>query len=225
MVMQSSPPRTLLIHALHFHMHCNATNVQTRKLLSCHCADLSDISLLCIAFNADLSNADTAGAEAGTAADSSSNSQAAQGSGSGSDMYIGQTENGTSSNNVSQGSSDAASRRVQEVLPAVLSLLEECLNALADDAAAAESAEHSGSSSSAVLDDRCGLICMSHLAMVQSFELVGSCLVTSCMDTDISMTALVFCCVSNLGDRGAPKSILRALDYKHMYASGTQCLC
>ena len=91
-------------------------------------------------------------------------------------MYNRHLELSISANNVAQGSSDAAGRRVKEILPAVLSLLEECLNALADDAAAADSAEQTGSSSLAILDDRWGPIHISHLLMSESLRLIGSCL-------------------------------------------------
>ena len=48
---------------------------------------------------------------------------------------------------------DAAARRVSEVLPAVLFLLEACLEALAQDTQAAE--DDTGQAAAAVLDDRC----------------------------------------------------------------------
>lgn len=54
-----------------------------------------------------------------------------------------------------KSSNQAAARRVAEVLPAVLALLEECLNVLS---ANAEAAESDGSSSGAVLDNRWALL-------------------------------------------------------------------
>lgn len=75
-------------------------------------------------------------------------------------------ENSQTGDSASQSRGEAAAaRRVAEVLPAVLALMEECLSVLADDAADVDNNADSDGSSVAILSDRSVFQLATHSSM------------------------------------------------------------